>query len=134
MEEQLAETSFALIDCKKLKLSFISRKWESSAIVDSLACSPSLSLTHIPSYDRKNIILSDCICHQEINAAHYTPVVSSTDPPVTAMSSRWLQQAMLPGQHLVSIHCAPKDYAAALEKARAGKIIMGPWKEEQEEE
>ena len=66
---------------------------------------------------RKNVILADCSCRQRIVSSDYT---QHTDPPVTATSVRKLQQAMVPGEHLQSVHllCADdvkrRDYAATI--------------------
>lgn len=61
---------------------------------------------------RKNVILTDCVCRQEISSRDYT---QQTDPPVTTIATRQLQQAMVPGEHLKSVHllCSSK---AELEK------------------
>jgi hypothetical protein len=52
-------------------------------------------------YSRKNVILSDCLCEQEICSSDYT---QNAAEPVYKTVSRHLQQAMVPGQHLVSVH------------------------------
>jgi len=55
---------------------------------------------------RKNVILADCVCRQPIVSSDYT---RHTEPPVTAMATRRLQQAMVPGEHLKSVHLLLKS-------------------------
>jgi hypothetical protein len=71
---------------------------------------------------RKNLILADCMCEQQICSSDYTPpsVVPMGDdgspkPAVYQMATRHLQQAMVPGEHLVSVHlCDRSVYDAAI--------------------
>jgi hypothetical protein len=64
---------------------------------------------------RKNVILADCLCQQEICSSDYT---ENTADPVYRIATRHLQQAMVPGQHLVSVHlCDGEAYEQAMKVA-----------------
>jgi len=71
---------------------------------------------------RKNVILADCVCRQEISSRDYT---QHTDPPVTTMATRQLQQAMVPGEHLKSVHllCSSKDELKKFSQSAASVIL-----------
>jgi hypothetical protein len=68
---------------------------------------------------RKNLILADCLCQQEICSTDYTQQ-NQNDGPVYRTANRHLQQAMVPGQHLVSVRlCDSTVYEQAIQLAAA---------------
>jgi hypothetical protein len=76
---------------------------------------------------RKNLILSDCICEQEICSTDYipsTPTDEWSEQLATYQTSRrYLQQAMIPGHHIQSIYmCNRNAYETAYE---AASIVNG---------
>lgn len=78
---------------------------------------------------RKNLILSDCVCEQQICSTDYAPPVTSSDdrnrqPPVHQVAKRHLQQAMIPGNHIKSvILCDRAAYKVALKAAKISNTI-----------
>jgi hypothetical protein len=58
------------------------------------------------------MILTDCVVKQQICNADYTVVPEGTDP-LYQTAQRHLQQAMVPGKHLVSVKLF--DYPAVCE-------------------
>jgi hypothetical protein len=77
---------------------------------------------------RKNIILSDCTVEQQICSSDYT---QHTSVPVFQTASRYLQQAMVPGTHLVSVHLCLNDASkGAYENALAAASFASASKNE----
>jgi hypothetical protein len=77
---------------------------------------------------RKNLILADCFCEQQICSTDYSPPPPPPSPsklnnekqhePVYQIATRHLQQAMVPGSHLVSVHlCDRMAYERAIQYA-----------------
>jgi hypothetical protein len=57
------------------------------------------------------MILTDCVEERTIDSKHYSTVV----PSVQKVVQRGLQQAMIPGNHLVSVHIKRSIYEAKIE-------------------
>ena len=77
---------------------------------------------------RNNLILSDCVCEQQICSTDYTPPTSTDDrnrqPPVYQIAKRHLQQAMIPGNHIKSvILCDRAAYEVAVKAAKISNTI-----------
>ena len=73
---------------------------------------------------RKNLILSDCVCEQQICSADYVPSTIidelSKQPPIHQITTRYLQQAMIPGNHVKAIYlCNRFAYETAYKGALA---------------
>jgi hypothetical protein len=60
---------------------------------------------------RKNIILQDCVEERNIHSQDYNPDAE----PVTAIATRQLQLAMVPGKHLVKVQIDRATYQAKVE-------------------